>query len=239
EYDKLVEQQHFYFKRADLVLNVSQRGMEVLLERSPDINCMAIPIGQEIEYYSNYETHPEPNTVLFYGSMGNQQNVHAFDRYWNKIHPLLKERVPEAKLLVVGANPSEKIMKLHNGEDVIVTGFVDDPREYLAKATVMILPMETSAGFRGRAVEIMAMGIPLVGTHNALDNLEMTDGVHGFIADDDSEMVEHMVRLMKDPQLRKTISEQALKFVTDKYSREATTGKLSKYYTDLKIEGKE
>ena len=52
----------------------------------------------------------------------------------------------------------------------------------------MILPMSIAGGFRTRVVEVMAMGVPVIGTHNALDCLEMENGIHGFITDNDSEM---------------------------------------------------
>ncbi len=187
------------------------------------------------QYNWNRNT-PQEKTLLFFGNMGNQQNKHAFSRLWNRIVPLLRKQIPDLKLLVVGSNPPEEVKKLHDGEKVIITGFVEDPREHLSKATLMILPLESSSGFRGRMVEVMAMGLPVIGTHNALDSIEMTDGVHGFITDSDEEMVATAVRLMKKPQLRQKISAECKKFVYEKYSIEATTGKLSAYFDELEIQ---
>ncbi len=236
EYDVTTKLQYRCIKAADLMLNVSNRGTQILQENAPELNCMTIPIGQDLDHYANYETNPQEKTLLFFGNMGNQQNKHAFSRLWNRIVPLLRKQIPDLKLLVVGSNPPEEVKKLHDGEKVIITGFVEDPREHLSKATLMILPLESSSGFRGRMVEVMAMGLPVIGTHNALDSIEMTDGVHGFITDSDEEMVETAVRLMKKPQLRQKISAECKKFVYEKYSIEATTGKLSAYFDELEIQ---
>ncbi len=235
EYKKSIKLQYDCFRNADLVLNISKRGNEILKEHEPDMNGMVVPIGQEIERFSGFPTAPEKETIMFFGSMGSQQNTRAFHRLYNKIVPLIKEKIPNMKLLVVGSNPPEDIKKLHDGDKVIITGFVDDPREYMAKANIKIVPLETGSGFRGRIVEVMAMGIPVLGTHNALDNIELTDGVHGFISDDDKVLADTTVRLIQDDTFREKISKQGLDFVTEHYSNEATAGKLATYYLKLII----
>ena len=79
------------------------------------------------------------------------------------------------------------------------------------------------------------MGVPVIGTHNALDSIEMTSGVHGYVTDSDHEMAERAVQLLNDSGLKRYMSEKCRKFVAEKYSIEATYGKLSRYYFDLGI----
>ncbi len=225
--------QHHCFEMADLVTCVSRQGEDILKKVSPGVASMTVPIGQELGSFTGYPAAPDRGTLIFYGTMGSQQNQHAFWRLWNRVLPLIKERIPGVKLLVVGANPPENIRRLDDGETVRVTGFVDDPREYLAKANVLVLPLETGGGFRGRIVEVMAMGLPVVGTHNALDSVHMTHGEHGFITDDDKEMADTAVRLMQDDELRNRVSSRALDFVKENYSLEETVGKLSKFYAAI------
>lgn len=232
-YKKSIRLQHRSHGAADLAIAISRRGREIIQEKCPGTPTFYLPIGMDVTHFSSYPTAPEQNTLIFYGAMGNQQNSHAFNRLWKKVFPLIREKLPEVKLLVVGSNPPEHIRQLHDGQHVIVTGFVDDPREYLAKAAVLLLPLETSSGFRGRTVEVMAMGIPVIGTHNALDNIEMTNGQEGYITDDDCEMADAAVRLMGDKVLREKMSKACRFFVENRYTIEATAGKLSKFYGEL------
>ena len=235
--EKYTKLEHQYLKYADIIISNSKKDYETLVQHFPDKKNILISNGQNIEYFYQYNKNVtvHNHTILFYGSYGgnNNQNTIAFFRFWNKILPIIKEEVPEVKVLIVGSNPSESMKKLDDGLDVIVTGFVHDVRQYLSTAHVMILPLEIGSGFRGRIIEVMAMGVPVIGTHNALDSIEMTSGVHGYVTDNDNEMAEKAVQLLNDSGLRKYMSEECRRFVAEKYTIEATYGKLSKYYMDL------
>ncbi len=232
-FKRSIKQQRKAFLDSNLVLAISQQGMDIMKDKYTNINTMLIPIGQDINHFGDFVVNPDSKTIVFYGTMGSQQNLRAFSRLWKKIIPLMIGKIPDLKLIVVGANPPEHIKKLHNGRSVIVTGFVDDPRKYLAKASLVLLPLETGSGFRGRVVELMAMGIPVVGTHNALDSIGMTNAIHGIISDKDDVLAEEAVKIMSHPELRDKMSTACRKFAAKKYSIEATVGPLSKYYLEL------
>lgn len=232
-FKRSIKQQRRLFRQADLVAAISRQGLEVLNNEYPEVKGILAPIGQDIEHFSSYPTAPEPDTLIFYGTLGSQQNSIAFMRLWERIMPPIRARLPQVKLLVVGSNPPENVRALHDGDKVVVTGYVDDPRQWLARARVMILPLETGSGFRGRVVEVMAMGLPVVGTHNALDSIEMTNGVHGFISDGDGDLAVAALRLLTDVSLWNNMSAACRKFAADHYSNEATVGNLSKLYYNL------
>ncbi len=231
---KNINQQKKIFFRSDLVLSISKQGMEIIMDEYNGVNSMLVPIGQDIDYFNDFKVNPEPHTIVFYGTMGSQQNRRAFSRLWNNIMPLMIKKIPDLKLIVVGSNPPDYIKKLHNGKTVIVTGFVDDPRKYLAKASLVLLPLETGAGFRGRVVELMAMGIPVLGTHNALDSIDMEHNIQGIISDKDEVLAEEAVKIIIQPDLRDKMSIACRKFAAEKYSIEATLGPLSKFYLELR-----
>ena len=218
---------------SDLVIAISRQDEEYLRELFHQKDFIKIYTGQELEYFINYPIKPENRTILFYGGMGSPQNISAFFRLYNEILPSVRSTLPDVKCIVVGSNPPEAIKKLHDGENLIVTGFVEDVREFISKTTVMALPLDLGAGFRSRVVEVMAMSIPVVGTHNALDSIEMTSGLHGFITDDNEMMADFLVTLLTDKDLRSSMAENCRKFVAEKFSIEATFGNLSYYYSRL------
>jgi glycosyltransferase involved in cell wall biosynthesis len=93
--------------------------------------------------------------------------------------------------------------------------------------------LELAAGFRGRVIDLMAMGIPVIGTQNALDCIEMENGVNGYISDNDDEMAAMAIALLEDPDRRNRISRECQNFATKKYSLEVTYGKLANIYDEL------
>ena len=222
-----------YLKYADLLLSISPADRELFARLGIINQTLLIPSGQNVGHFNAFKEQPKDGVILFYGSMGGQENIDAFFRLWHKIFPLIKEKLPNAKILVVGANPPESIWRLVDNKNLSVTGFVDDVRPYLATANVMLLPLDVAAGFRSRVVDVMAMGIPVVGTHKALDCLDMQSSTHGYIADSDEAMASHAITLLANPELRARISDNCVRLATDKYSIDATFGALSDYYSRL------
>ena len=218
----------------DLIISVSEKDYQFFRNTFPKKYHLKIPIGQDLSSYLSYKSNPWPdNKILFYGSMSSNQNIKAFFRLYNHILPKIASKIPGIILIILGANPPEKIKRLHNGKDVFVTGFVRDVRKWIGKARMMILPMEIAAGFRTRVVEVMAMGVPVIGTKNALNCLEMKNGIHGFVTDSNEEMVTCAVKLLSDIKFRNQMGKECKKFVAAKYSIEATYGKLSNYFLEL------
>ena len=216
-------------RASDIILSLSLKCYSLFSNDFPDKKHLLIADGNDVEHYASVENKPEGNVILFYGSMSSPQNVGAFKRAYKFILPLIKQKVPDAKMIVVGNKPPVEIQQLHNGNDMIVTGFVEDVRPWLSKGKLLILPLEIGSGFRGRIVEVMSMGLPVVGTHNALDSLEMESGVQGLISDDDHEMADYCVRLLTNETFRLQQSDACRKFVREKYSLEATFGKLTEF----------
>src|SRR5690606_26658192 len=124
--DKNLRLESEVIKASDLLLPLSQRNLAEFLKISPDKPMLLIPDGADLDHYFSFKSNPEPYTILFYGAMGSSQNRGAFWRLYKNIFPELKKNFSALKLLVVGSNPPEDIRSLHNGEDITVTGFVED-----------------------------------------------------------------------------------------------------------------
>lgn len=227
--DKNIRLESEVIKTSDLLLPLSQRNHTEFLKISPDKPMLLIPDGADLDHFFSFPVNPEPDTILFYGAMGSSQNRGAFWRLYKNIFPELKKEFPGLKLLVVGSNPPEDIKSLHNGEDVTVTGFVEDVRPWLAKAWLSIIPLELGSGFRGRVIELMSLGIPVVGTHNALDSIGFVSDLHGFISDSDEEIIFKSIELLSDQFFRDEIGQSAREFVKVHYSLESTFGKLKNF----------
>ncbi|MEW6506966.1 MAG: glycosyltransferase [Bacteroidota bacterium] len=216
-------------ENSDLILPLSQKTFSIFNKLNPDKELLLVADGNDLDHYFAYPRQAEENTILFYGAMGSKQNINAFFRFFYNVLPVIKKHINGIRILGVGADPPDEISALHNGADIIITGFVEDVRPWLAKAWLKIIPLELGSGFRGRVVELMAMGIPVAGTHNALDSIGFENGKEGFISDDDNELSDFCVHLFKNPARRNEISVNAKRFVKDNYSLEATFGKLEKF----------
>jgi glycosyltransferase involved in cell wall biosynthesis len=218
-----------------LIFNSEKDKIRYTGELGGKVDSILIPNGQDLNYFAPENYLKSENTILFYGSLGGLQNQVAFKRFWNNIYPLILKENKNIHLVILGNGPPEWVRDLQN-EKIKVTGYVDDIRPFIAESTVCVLPLTIGAGFRGRVVEVMAMGVPVVGTHNALDNLNMINGVHGYITDDDKEMAEYVLEILKNDKLRVKLSANCKSFIYDNFSIESTYGRLSSIIGNQLIE---
>ena len=235
-FGKLLEReqsiQNSCFKSTDLLIVNSHVQKEILEENSIQ-NVLYIPNGQDIEPYLGFQRNGEHNdkNLLFYGALSNQFNLKALRRVVETILPGVKNVDPDVKLIVMGSSPPGWLKELAEQDSSIeITGFVEDVRPVFKRCFACVIPLESGSGFRGRTVELLASGVPVIGTTNALQSVRVEHGVNGFIADTDEEIIHYVVQLIENKELRKSISDAGRTFAVNNYTLEATFGMLSNYF---------
>jgi sugar transferase (PEP-CTERM/EpsH1 system associated) len=219
-----------YFTKA---LVCSEIDKEVLQAHAPSAAIDLLYNGIDLEYFSNEQnTKPEPYRIICTGNMTYYPNADGVIYFADKILPLIKAQIPETILYVVGQNPPARISRL-SGENIRVTGFVPDIKEYYLKSSVAIAPIRFGAGTLNKVIEPMALGIPVVTTPIGVEGLPVEDGVNVLVADTPQKFADAVTRLMNDPDLRRTISENAKSVIRSCYDWKVIAGMLESYYADI------
>jgi glycosyltransferase involved in cell wall biosynthesis len=160
--------------------------------------------------------------------MDNRPNIDAARFFSLEVFPAIKQRYPEARLELVGANPVQSILELEELSGITVTGRVPSMVDHLHKATVSVVPMRAGCGIKNKTLEAMAAGTPVVGSDRALEGLSVDGGdvpLRALRANEPTEYVYAVSRLFEDRQLRKQLSENARSLIEKKYTWERA-GKL-------------
>lgn len=215
----------------DLIISISEEDSIFFKNQFPDRKHITIPTGQDLDKYLNYPVKDNKgNIILFYGAMSSSSNIKALFRLVENILPEIRKTVPDVKLWVVGSNPKPEVRALDNGKSIRVYGFIEDIRETISQCKLFVLPLEIGGGFRTRLVEVMALGVPIVGTHIGIDSLKLSHNEQGFISDNDLELAQYAVKIIKEDHLRKIMAQACRIFVKEKFTIESTYSKLSDYY---------
>ncbi len=72
-----------------------------------------------------------------------------------------------------------------------MTGFVEDVRDYFAKATVFVVPLRVGGGMRVKLLQAMAMARPVVSTPIGAEGIRVEDGQDLLLADTAPEISPH------------------------------------------------
>jgi glycosyltransferase involved in cell wall biosynthesis len=127
----------------------------------------------------------------------------------------------------VGNNPPAEIKALDSDHRVTVTGYVKDVRDYLAMAKVVVLPLRFEFGHRGRIYEVMAMGIPLVVTPQAIKGMGLQNGEGLLIEDLPVSITDAVLKIMNNTEYAMELGMKGRKTVCERFNKAATYDRLT------------
>ncbi len=192
-----------------------------------------IPNGVDTEKFADPNPGAPRDGVLFLGNFDHLPNVDALDFLVTDIWPLLRLKIPDARLTVVGANPSDRVQRLADRPGVDLVGEVTDPRTSYHGHRVMVAPIRAGSGTRLKILESFASGIPVVSTTLGAEGIEARDGHHIILADRAMEFATAIERLLTDDRLHAEIAKAALELVRDRYDWRFSAREMHRGYLDL------
>jgi len=209
-----------YLREADQVLAVSQTDRDFFAQEVPAEKLTVIPTGVDVEYFRPITVEEEPNSLVFTGSMDWMPNEDGIFYFAEEILPRIFEKLPNARLSVVGRKPSARLKALAASDPhhLHLTGWVDDIRPYLAQSAVCIVPLRVGSGTRLKIFEAMAMGKALVSTTIGAEGLPVRHGEDVLLADAPEDFANSVVRLLEDAVERRRMGNAARVLVETKYS---------------------
>lgn len=210
-------------KAFDMATVVSNNDRETIGDYK---NLKVNPLGVNLTDYAYIEPTIRKNTdtIVFTGNMSYFPNVNAADWFVRNVWAMIKIKIPTANLYIVGANPTQPIVRLaEKDQSITVTGYVKNVHDYLSKAAISVAPLQSGSGMQFKILEAMACGTPIVATSFALGGISALHERHLLVANTAVEFAQSAVRLLKDMKLRQSLAETSRKMVEDVFSWEKCT----------------
>ncbi len=200
----------------------AMRGLEYDLARKADCTIVTSEVEQALLAESGIASHVIPiveqpvqthtaysarEGVLFLANYTHEPNVDAAAWLISEIMPRVWERIPHMRVTLAGAEPTPAVQKLAS-ERVRVPGFLPDVRPLFESARLLVAPLRFGAGMKGKIVEALAHGLPVVTTATGAEGIGLRDGANAMIADDAAEIAERILRGYSDEALWSQLSSQ-------------------------------
>ncbi|HXB13638.1 MAG TPA: glycosyltransferase, partial [Bacteroidia bacterium] len=170
EYKRLSAYEENVFTRFKNKIIISKQDRDLIPHPQKE-SIVVISNGVDTDYFKP-SPNPSPNLspkgerfkefdILFSGNMNYPPNIESAEYLVGKILPLVKKKYPNVKVLISGANPSQRILSLAS-DNVKISGWVNDIRENFACSKMLVAPMFLSIGLQNKLLEAMAMQIPCI-----------------------------------------------------------------------------
>jgi sugar transferase (PEP-CTERM/EpsH1 system associated) len=173
----------------------------------------AVTNGVDLDYFRPADPPPEENGCVFVGALDYRPNVDAACWFSKEVWPMIRRRHPEARLRLVGRQPVPEVARLAQVPGVEVVGQVPDVRPYVAAAAAVVAPLRIARGIQNKVLEAMAMAKPVVASPQGLNGLGHRLDLPALTASERPEWVEHVVRLLENPALRRQLGAAGRSYV--------------------------
>lgn len=221
EADEMRRTEERVWREVDVIYYPSQTETDAVRSVLPDA-----PARTLLPYY--FEATPvtgidrrRRTSLMFVAGFGHPPNVDAAKWLVEDIFPLVRARVPAATLTLVGSNPTNEVKAL-SGDRVHVTGYVTDEAlaALYAEVGVAVVPLRFGAGVKGKVVEALHHGLPIVTTSVGAQGLIGLGNVVP-VRDDAQEIALAIVRFMQDDAAWADASAKGLTYVQANFSSQA------------------
>lgn len=203
-------------RTADLLLGVSDQDVRYFSELGAP-TCL-VPNGVDCAAYADLPSGARSGTplLLYVGDMSWAPNGAAAEQLARTVLPAVRAQRPDARLRIVGRDPTAAVRALAALPGVEVTGTVADVRPHLAAAHLLAVPLAAAGGTRLKILEAFAAGLPVVSTAVGCEGLPVRDGVHLAVASD-ARFADAVLALLNDPARAAERADRARALVRSDY----------------------
>ena len=217
----------------DKSIVVSEMDMFLLKFLNPCLEISVVPNGVDSKIFTPSVMNDRENNILIVGSLDYASNADAVTFFYYKIFPIVREKIPESKFIVVGRNPPKDIQLLSRDSHVIVRGNVEDVRPYYKKAKVSVVPLRSGGGTRLKIIESMAMGVPVISTSIGCEGLAVYNNFNILMSDEPKAFAYKVIDLLSSPELWDRLSNEGRRLVEKTYDWKQIAFSLQNVYQDL------
>ena len=217
----LSQYEHRIAETFDHLLVVSEQEKNVFLRGLAATNLSVVTNGVDLDFFN--PRHPQRQqaqkpTLVFTGVMDYWPNIEGVQWFVERVFPRIRAAIPATAFYIVGSRPTTDIRRLEHIEGIVVTGFVEDVRDYLAAANLCVVPLRIARGIQNKILEAMAMGKPVVTTSQAFEGIKAVSGQEIIPADGEDMFAAAVIDLLQDKQKAESMGAKARRCVETHYS---------------------
>ena len=195
-------------RRADCIVAIQEQEADYFRQLT---GREVITIGHIAPIVPVGEPTTDIPTVVFVGG-NNLANRDAVSYCIKEIWPAIRSQLPGARLRIAG-NICQGISGV--GDGIELCGQVRELAAIYAEAHVVLNPVRAGTGLKIKSIEALSYGRPLVTTPTGALGIEAGYDRAYLVGQDAKGLSERCLLLLRDPEKRRSLSSEAIRFVKD------------------------
>ena len=212
-------------RKADAIVVVSDREQALMQEAVADTPVFHMPLIRDIPG-AGKAAFRQRRGIAFLGNYLHAPNVDAVRHFVREIWPAFYARVPDAELILGGAQMPPEVERLGACPGVRAIGYVEDLGVLFNGIRLTIAPLRFGAGAKGKVVSSLCHGVPAVVSPVAAEGMGLQDGRDILIAREPAQWLQHLERAYCEKAVWRGLSGNGLEAMRKSHTLEAGTAVL-------------
>lgn len=226
------EKEFYIMRKADMSYTLSNIEIEAVHKEDASIAIRKMGIFAYDVFRDDIPRDFENRKdLIFVGGFNHKPNLNAVMWFVKDIFPQILNSI-NVKFYIVGSNPPQELINLES-DNIVVKGFVSDEelKQLYDSCRIAVVPLLFGAGVKGKLLEAMYNGIPIVTTSVGSEGI---DGIEEIaeIYDSADEFANAVINMYNSKQRLLHISELEQKYVRNNLSIDAIWREISVDFTD-------
>jgi len=190
------------------------------------------PIAVNTQQLQPVKRKSGSRNIVTLGTLHYPPNADGIRWFFNEVFPLIRQRVPDVTLTIIGKNPPQDFLDLaaRDPEVIKITGYVPELVPYLEQSALMVVPVRAGGGMRVRILEAFAYAMPVVTTTIGLEGIEAEPGREVLVADSAKDFATSVSELLENTNLQERLSNNGRQLAENKYDWQVVLSAMSPIY---------
>ncbi len=199
---------------------------------NPKGHYWVVPFALDVSLYEVQPMVADPVVGLI-GSMHWEPSRSAAERLITRIWPVVKQRVPQAKLLIAGWNAAKYLQRYSACPDLTLRENLAHSTDFFSKTAVLVYAPSRGSGMKVKVMEAMAYGVPVVTTGEGVEGIDYQNGRECWVAETDQELANYTCRVLENSAERAQMRMAARTLIEEYYSPRPVVDKMIAIYGRL------
>lgn len=206
-----------FYRKFDHIFTISEDDKETI-KKHFFINNIS---HQKIVYNAQKDIKfsGKNQSLLFLGDLTWEPNITAINWFVENVYNIILETNPDIRLDLVGKIENDLFEKLKKEPSICVHGYKKNIGKFLNNAAVFIMPFQSGAGVRIKALTAMSYGIPIVSTKIGIKGIKAKSSVEYINAYNNYDFAQKCSTLINSIPLRKKIGENGYDYLRKNHSK--------------------
>ena len=180
-------------------------------------NTLLVPVGTEACKLEKPFT--SDFTISYMGKMEYPPNAEAAVWFAKNVYNRLKLQIPNLKYYIVGKNPLVDVCNLNKlDKSIIVTGTVEDVKEYFAKSDLIVVPLFHGGGVKVKLLEALGYGKLVITTSKGIEGTSFQNNKELLVADNPDDFTRLCVDVYNNSERYSHIKETAFRRIKKEFT---------------------